>query len=1082
MNDQDFKDLIDELKTNVTLDALFAHKILEPAHNFNENTNRGIVCPLCGSGTGKNQTGAGSFDDEHGFYCFSCKNAEHNGHSLSTIDLYMLANNTTNFKEAVLDMAQEFLGSSSEDYSSKRRSTTKTKRKSVDEKTAAFNAEYLRLIGVDVAKAQDNIGNLPAVARRGLSSETLEHFHFGYLPDWINTKCRAYFNVGLYVDKKTGKTKFLPPPSRRIIIPTSTTHYNAVMLAADRTPENKDFWKQHAGKIELFNEEALLADTDTIIVVEGEIDCASIWQATGGNVAVVAAIGGNGKLLLDALKKHNVTGKKFIVLFDNDQKDNGSNPGQQHAATLTNALLKRGYPVANAILEDALSNDELKACADSNGKVDANQILQANGDQFLRNVVNKILARTSPPPPVEEKNSSPDDKYAPLFEGLEPVRVSAGAILRVVDSNVKPFLETLFVEKNFIGFVHSIINNSRRHSDDSQSELVYASDGDAYELSNSQVEFAITWLVRNVAPFFNGKLNDMRLMLRDRLKAAQSQHGASFFQDLSFIKKALQGVDVQPFCFEDKFKQELRDFADHSDGILESLVRFDYERTAAFLDEKFTDLSCAETLVDVQNKFIRFDTNQATWYHWADNHWQALSGNSNAHIYELWSPIARKTRVFADFDLFKKSCEDDDFAICNKITKTNTPAVEKKKRLDAAVKAAQAKVKETLKLESSRAIDSLISQAAGLPEIKTTIDKFDRHPYLFNCANCTIDLRTMDTFPARQEDLLTVASKTVYDPQASCVEWDNFLKSALPDSQTRHWAKVFFGYSLTGLTKEQKLLFVYGDGGTGKSTFLKAIGGAFGDYAQVFPPELITENSKPKDGNEASPIMAQWRNARIVRSDETKKHKKLDEATVKRLTGSDPIVAREMYKAPFQFDPTFKMIIDGNYMPAINDMHDTSLRRRIVILPFLYAPEPDEIDTSLSEKLATPQARSAILNWCLEGCREYLRRGLPKLPALMIRALDSFYDENDIVSAFLDDVGYELGDKGDPKYQTPVMAVWRKFNEWRTANPHTPAYKKSEFIKAFLQTFDEEEVELHDVHHQKRFVGIKLNVLANAAS
>lgn len=1058
----------------ISLDDLINHKILEPASNFRGDGRTGLVCPLCGSGTGPHATGAGSYSEEHGFYCHACHND--NGHALTPIDLYMLVNGMTSFPDAVSEMAREFLYTATvnEDFSDR---DAVLKRKTYDEKKAACDDWYLKYIAEDLAKAQDNLAKLPTDARRGLSVETLRHFRFGYLQDWIHPICRAKLVTGLFVDTKTGKTKNLPPTSRRLIIPTADNHFNAVMLPADRTDENKSYWKQHAGKIELFNEEALLSDADTIIVVEGEIDAASIWQANH-NFAVVAAIGGSKNLLLNAIKKFNVEGKKFLVLFDNDPKDDGSNPGQRNADTLADTLRQSGCHVTNAILEDALSVEDRKACADSHGKIDANQILQVKGDAFLRHTIQKILDAASPV--VEEKNPAPVDKYAPLFEGLEPVRVSAGAILRVADSNVKPFLETLFVEKNFIGFVHSIINNSRRHSDDSQPDLAHTAD--AYELSNSQVEFALTWLVRNVAPFFNGNLNDMRIMLRDRLKAAQSQHGASFFQDLAFIKKALRGVDVQPFCFEDKFKRELRKFADHSDSIFDSLVRFDYDRTADFLDKKFTDVSCAETLVDVQNKFIRFDANQATWYHWADNHWQALSGNSNAHIYELWSPIARKTRVFADYDLFKKSCAADDFAICNKITRTNTPAVEKKKRLDAAVQTAQAKVKETLKLENSRSIDSLISQAAGLPEIKTSTDQFDQHPYLFNCANCTIDLRTMDTFPARQEDFLTVASKTVYDPKASCVEWDNFLKSALPDSQTRHWAQVFFGYCLTGLTKEQKLLFVYGDGGTGKSTFLKAIGGAFGDYAQVFPPELITENSKPKDGNEASPIMAQWRNARIVRSDETKKHKKLDEATVKRLTGSDPIVAREMYKAPFQFDPTFKMIIDGNYLPAINDMHDTSLRRRIVILPFLYAPEPDEIDTSLSEKLATPQARSAILNWCLEGCREYLRRGLPKLSAQMSRALDSFYDENDIVSAFLDDVGYELGDKGDHKYQTPVMAVWRKFNEWRTANPHTPAYKKSEFIKAFTQTFDEEDVELHDLHNQKHFIGIKLNVLANAAS
>ena len=381
MKNDHFKDLIAELK-GISLDKLLEHNILETAPNFKEDTQRGLCCPLCNSGNRDNHTGAGEFAD-NGFYCHACHNRDRDGHKLSPIDLFMIVRNVSDFKEAVKAMAAEFLGTDAVNYSRPNHSTN-SKRKAVDEKTAKFDAEYLRLIAADVKKAQANIGNLPADARRGLSNETIEHFHFGYLSDWVNTRSRAEFNTGLYVNKKTGKTKHLPPPSRRIIIPTSDKHFNAVMLLADRTPDNKKYWKQHEGTIPLFNVVDLLTTAALIVVVEGELDVASIWQATGGVVAVIGDIGGNPNLVLNALKNHNITGKKFLILFDNDN-------GQNNAKALVDALITQGVPAVSKVFEDVMTDDEIKACADSSGKIDANQILHTKGNEFLSNVIKKLI-------------------------------------------------------------------------------------------------------------------------------------------------------------------------------------------------------------------------------------------------------------------------------------------------------------------------------------------------------------------------------------------------------------------------------------------------------------------------------------------------------------------------------------------------------------------------------------------------------------------------------------------------------------------------------------------------------------------
>lgn len=249
---------------------------------------------------------------------------------------------------------------------------------------ADFDAEYLRLIKADIVQAQANLDNLPERDRRGLTLETLRHFGCGYLTDWVLTKSRAELACGLYVDEN-GKEKHLPPPSARIIIPTkSMEHINGV--AINRLSMDKKFWKQHAGKMELFCDSAAL-DADLIVIVEGEMDAMSIYQATAGKVAVVAILGcGNWKKTL-LPKLENLREKHLIILFDADSA------GKKSAERLRTELAGRGHVVVAKYLYDAMHKADQN---DFGWKVDANEILKYKGDDDLKFLIEKIIAEAAP--------------------------------------------------------------------------------------------------------------------------------------------------------------------------------------------------------------------------------------------------------------------------------------------------------------------------------------------------------------------------------------------------------------------------------------------------------------------------------------------------------------------------------------------------------------------------------------------------------------------------------------------------------------------------------------------------------------
>ena len=92
-----------------------------------------------------------------------------------------------------------------------------------------INEETLRNIKQDITDAQQH--EIPKFARRGLSMDTLRHFHCGYLTEWNHPKTRA--------EEKYGKREKLPPTSQRIIVPTlSGEHYNAILPEKFRNKSN----------------------------------------------------------------------------------------------------------------------------------------------------------------------------------------------------------------------------------------------------------------------------------------------------------------------------------------------------------------------------------------------------------------------------------------------------------------------------------------------------------------------------------------------------------------------------------------------------------------------------------------------------------------------------------------------------------------------------------------------------------------------------------------------------------------------------------------------------------------------------
>ncbi|MDQ3362400.1 MAG: phage/plasmid primase, P4 family [Actinomycetota bacterium] len=294
--------------------------------------------------------------------------------------------------------------------------------------------------------------------------------------------------------------------------------------------------------------------------------------------------------------------------------------------------------------------------------------------------------------------------------------------------------------------------------------------------------------------------------------------------------------------------------------------------------------------------------------------------------------------------------------------------------------------------ESRSRIEAMIALAQS--EMPIRPDELDADPWMFNCENGTVDLRTGELREHDRADLLTKLAPVEYDPNAKAPAWGAFLARILPDVETRRFVQRMAGYSLSGSIREHVLPILYGTGANGKSTFLNTLMAAMGGYGQQSAPDLLLA----KRGSHPTEL-ADLFGARLVASIEVEEGRRFNESLVKSLTGGDTIKARRLYENFWQFEPSHKVWLATNHRPDVRGT-DQAIWRRIKLIPFTTAIPPEEQDTELPEKLL--EELPGVLAWAVRGSLEWQRDGLGE-PDAVRRATNQYRAVMDVLAGFLNE-------------------------------------------------------------------------------
>jgi P4 family phage/plasmid primase-like protien len=339
---------------------------------------------------------------------------------------------------------------------------------------------------------------------------------------------------------------------------------------------------------------------------------------------------------------------------------------------------------------------------------------------------------------------------------------------------------------------------------------------------------------------------------------------------------------------------------------------------------------------------------------------------------------------------------------------------------DAIIKSWQKWLKTSA---SKRCVEASLGFLQDLTIIDPT--EWDSNPWLLVLANGALNLKTLELQPHSAKHKSTKRSPVRFDANAVHPALESMLELLRRDDREVTLQRAL-GSCLTGFAPNEKLFYLVGTGGTGKSTLMESVSTLLGDYAVTVDPTMLLEQRN--GGNTgARPDLLRLRGARLAVAGELPKHGKLDSAQVKALTRRDTISARSLYSGVFvDFEPVFKLFVHSNY-DVKTEWDDTGIQRRLLRIPFNAKPETP--DPQLKDTLKNdPIAQSALLLWLLVGLQEWLQHGYDLAESEVIQqAIRDYHRENNPFYEFAEDC---LKFTNDLSKQAPAKDLRGAYVQW----------------------------------------------------
>lgn len=286
--------------------------------------------------------------------------------------------------------------------------------------------------------------------------------------------------------------------------------------------------------------------------------------------------------------------------------------------------------------------------------------------------------------------------------------------------------------------------------------------------------------------------------------------------------------------------------------------------------------------------------------------------------------------------------------------------------------------------------------------------------------NGIFDLHNLKFESGFNKDLYAISSHPIaYNPAADCPTFDGYLEKVVGKSN-KLLIYEWMGFLFYGAYKLQNVLFLFGGGGTGKSTLINLMQDLVGRQST----STISLESLVTDGFAVAGLVGKTANF----DSDAKPEYLADGGLFKKLSGEDDIYANPKGKPGYSFRNKAKLTFSMNRLPRMND-HSGGMARRTIIVTM-----DTKITKEMKEMFPYKQMvneLSGVFNKAVSAFNKALKIGKFSVSQEVIDNLSEWLSDNDPIGEFVK----ERVIQGDG-YKIRATALYRAYKDYANELGH----------------------------------------------
>lgn len=306
--------------------------------------------------------------------------------------------------------------------------------------------------------------------------------------------------------------------------------------------------------------------------------------------------------------------------------------------------------------------------------------------------------------------------------------------------------------------------------------------------------------------------------------------------------------------------------------------------------------------------------------------------------------------------------------------------------------------------------------------------------------NGLLDVERKRLLPYRHRHLVTVQTPHAWNPAAKCLEWDRWLRERQPDEATRAQLQEIFGYCLFTHINFHSFFFLFGEGGTGKSTCVDVLEWLVGEENKVALELTELDNAFTRSQLVGKTLY-------LAKELTTKSFRHI--GLIKAIVSGDPVSVDVKYSQGFDFRPKGRLVMESNVLAATPDSSG-GFERRFIQVNFDEVVDPRKREYGFQQRFRAEM--SGILNWAIEGYLRVRDRGRFEHTARSQQATDELLKHRAQVPSFIKAGGLveseEAEAAGTGVRLDRVFELYRTWCEWNDVVPYFE--RKDSFAREFF--------------------------------